>query len=276
MSNLEKLSESYSKAIEHMRSTAKWILSVFAAVAGVLVAGLQLSNLGKVETFHLAVSALAFLTALIAIMRIIWKTVRVLGTGTVTEKSLVDFAAQQTDIPLNDPLLLGGYKTVVEFINKYKELGFDYEKAQKENDPTAVERLKGAVAELNYHRTYLLLVAKYAMVLQSFNQAIRGLFFYAVVAAIAIGVFAWATGQKTTAHLIFQSPPSAASVTLTASGKKLLKDSLGEKCVEQTTIPVIVLSAQDGKFEVITTPSAQCKVSKFTVDMSIGTVKSTP
>ena len=62
MSGPEKLAETYSEAIEHLRSTSKWILSVFAAVAGVLVAGLQLSSLGKVEPSYLAVSAPAFLS----------------------------------------------------------------------------------------------------------------------------------------------------------------------------------------------------------------------
>ena len=178
---------------------------------------------------------------------VIWLTVRVLGSGTVTEQSLREFANQSTEIPLNDPLILGGYNTVDAFVKAYKSACTEYQKAQQD-DKAAVERLKDRVIELDYHRKYLLLVTKYAMVLKSFKQAIRGLFVCAVVAAIAIGVFGWATGQRTTACLTFRSPPSAASVTLTDSGKRLLKDSLGQYCVDQGTIPVILLSIQDGKF----------------------------
>ena len=43
MNYIDKLSDTYGKAIENIRGTSKWILSVFAAIAGVLVVGLQLS-----------------------------------------------------------------------------------------------------------------------------------------------------------------------------------------------------------------------------------------
>ncbi len=198
-------------------------------------------------------------------------------SGTVTERSLQEFATQPTEIKLNDPLLLDGYNTVDKFIEECQRVSTEYQRAQRDDKEVAKE-LKDRVSELGYHQRYLLLVTSYAMVLKSFKQAIRGLFFCAVVAAIAIaiGAFGWATGQRTTAHLIFRSPPSAALVTLTDSGKKLLKDSLGRCCVEQRTIPVILLSIQDDKFEVVTTPSDKCRVTKFTVEAGTGTVKSTP
>jgi hypothetical protein len=275
MTDLEKLKEEYSQSVEYLRSTSKWILSVFAAVAGVLVAGLQLYNLGKVESPYLAFSACAFFVALVAVLVIIGMTVRVLGTGTVTESILRDFAKKSTDIPLNDRLLLGGYSTVDEFLDKYKSLCKEYEKAEDDGNKKTAEQLKNEISGLDYHLTRLLLTARFAMVRKAFKQAIRGLFVCAAVAVMAIGVFAWATTQKPLTQLILQSPPSAASVTLTASGKKLLKDSFGEQCVQQASIPVIILSVQDGKFEVITTPSAKCRVSKFTISMDIGTVQST-
>src|SRR5208337_3831995 len=191
MTDLEKVRETYNQATEHLRSTSKWILSVFAAVAGVLVAGLQLSNLGKVESPYLAVSSFAFFVALVAVLVVIWMTVRVLGTGTVTEPILRNLATRSTDIPLNDRLLLGGYSTANQFLDKYKSLCDEYEEAQKNGDKKTVERLKDEVIRLDYHKTYLLLVARHAMVLKAFKQAIRGLFVCAAVAAMAIGVFAW-------------------------------------------------------------------------------------
>jgi hypothetical protein len=63
MDDLEKIAETYCKAIDHLRNTSKWILSVFATVAGVLVAGLQLSNLGKIESHYLTIAAGAFFVA---------------------------------------------------------------------------------------------------------------------------------------------------------------------------------------------------------------------
>lgn len=273
MESVDKLKEEYRLAIEHLRNTSKWILTVFAAVAGVLVAGLQLSNLGKVEFPYLAVSACAFLVALVAVLVIINKTVRVLRIGTVTESILRDFAPKSKDIRLNDPSLLCGYENVDDFIDNYIKLRSDYLEAQNKGDQKTVERLIKKVMTFDYHNTQLFCLAKYAIVLKAFKEAIQWLFVCAVVAAIAIGVFAWATGQNPSVQIILQSPPSAAAVTLNASGRNLLTDSLGQQCVEQTPIPVIILSIQDGRFEVVTIPSAKCRVAKFTVDKNIGNIK---
>jgi len=276
MNDIDKLTDTYSQAIEHLRSTSKWILTVFAAIAGVLVAGLQLSNLSKVEPDYLAISAGAFLFALAAVLRVVWMTVQVLGTGTVTERSLEEIATKSTDIPLNNSILLGGYDTVKDFLNNYKSVAFRYLEAEKKNDRVTIGELKDSITKLNYYLDRLLLAAKYAMVLKSFREAIKWLFGCAVVAAIAIGVFAWATGQKNTPpFLIYQAPPSDASLTLTSLGKKMLRGSLGQHCVEQAKIPVILLSVQDGKIEVVTTPG-ECKVAKFTVGIDMGTVRTFP
>ena len=167
-----------------------------AAVAGVLVTGVQLSNIGKVESPYLAVSACAFFVALAAVLVIIGMTVRVLGTGTVTESILRDFAPKSSDIPLNDPLLLGGCSTVDRFLDKYKSLCKEYEKADDDGNKKTAKELKNEISGLNYNLTHLLLVAKLAMVRKAFKQAIRVLFVCAAVAAMAIGVFAWATSQK--------------------------------------------------------------------------------
>jgi len=275
MDDLEKIAETYSKAIDHLRNTSKWILSVFATVAGVLVAGLQLSNLGKIETHYLTIAAGAFFVALMAVLVIIGMTIKVLGTGTVTEKILRDFVPKSKDINLNDPLLLGGYKKVDEFLDAYKKVNDEYVTAQKSRNQKTVEQLQNQITRLDYSKTYLLYVAKYAMVLKAFKDAIRGLFVCAVIASIAIGIFAWATsqGQKPPTQTIFQSPPSSVSLTLTAAGRKLMKDSLGEQCVDQAQIPVIMLSLQDGRIDVVTTPSAKCRVARFNVGTDIGKVQ---
>ncbi len=206
-------------------------------------------------------------------MIVVWRTVEVLGAGSVNEKTVREIATTEKDVPLDDTILLGGYENVGSFLDNYKIVSKNYVIAEGANDTAAIAGLKDSVARLNYHLDILLLAAKYAMVLKSYKKAIKWLFGCAVAAAVAIGVFAWATGQKTTPLSVFQSPPSAASVTLTASGNKMLKDTLGQQCVEQATIPVILLSIQDGKFEVVTTPSDTCRVARFTITMDIGQVQ---
>jgi hypothetical protein len=270
--------EHYDKAVTNYRETAKWILSVFAAIAGVLLAGLQLSNLGKADAPYLTIAAIAAAFALGAVGAIIWLATTVLASGVVTETSLRAYprTVGSKDINLNDKLLLDGYDTVVAFLDDYTIIGAQYEQARKNNDQATVTRLTPKIKQLVQTRSTLLPIARYAIVLRSFNVAMRWMFVCGIVAAIAIGVFAWATNQKSVTNTIFQEPPSTAAVTLTTTGQAALKDSLGADCVAQPQVAVILLSVADGKFEVVTIPSNICQVAKFTVDADTGTVQSSP
>jgi hypothetical protein len=270
--------EHYDKAVTNYRDTAKWILSVFAAIAGVLLAGLQLSNLGKADAPYLTIAAIAAAFALGAVGVIIWLATTILASGVVTETSLRAYprTVGSKDINLNDNLLLDGYETVDAFLKDYKSIGAQYEQARKDDDKATVTNLTPKIKKLIQTRSTLLPIARYAMVLRSFNIAMQWMFVCGIVAAIAIGVFAWATNQKSVTNTIFQGPPSAASVKLTDAGQAALKDSLGEDCVKLPQVAVILLSVAEGKFEVVSIPSSTCKVAKFTVDADTGTVQSSP
>ena len=115
-------------------------------------------------------------------------------------------------------------------------------------------------------------VARYAIALRGFWDAVTGMFILAAVAAVAISYFTWATSRVRITNPIFQAPPSPVSITLTEAGRRALGSSLGEACVQQPSIQGILLSVDGGKFEVVTIPSTQCQVAKFTVDVDTGTV----
>lgn len=271
--------EEFEKAREHLRDTAKWILSTFAVVAGALLAGLQLTSLGKAAGPHLIVAAGAFLVALSAVMGIILRTVNVVVSTSVNEETVQDYQEKRKteEIDLDSKLLLDGYEKAKDFLRAYRTKCEDYEVAKKEHNAAAVKKLEPDVKKLIGTWTNFGPVASYAFTRRSFKKAVRGLVVLSPIAGVAIFFFAWATSQQEMkTHPIFQSPPSPASVTLTSFGKKALKAGLGERCVEQGSIPVILLSVQDGKFEVVTTPSVACKVAKFTVGMDVASVRSSP
>ena len=269
----------FAKSVQLLYDTSKWILTVFAAVAAVLVAGLQISSIGKVESTYLLISLVAFVVALSCVGRIIWLIIRVITGNTVTPQTVTAFASQPVsinDVNLNNKDLLGGYEKVGPFMEYYEEVADKYLKAINSNDKKTVSKLKPQVIKNNEIIENLMPIARYAIALRNFHQAIRGMFFYGVITAVAIGVFAWATNQKPATITIFHEPPSAVSVILTTAGKTALENSLGSDCVAQPKISVILMDVADGKFDVVTIPTDKCKVAKFTVDGDTGLIQSPP
>ncbi len=272
-------SDPYEKNVTLLHDSAKWILTVFAAIAGILFAGLSLSNIGKVEPIFLIIALLAATLGLFSVARIVWLAATVLTSRTVTEVTLRAYAARATsgrDINLNDRILLDGYDTVDGFLNDYKRIGEEYELAVKNNETARAQQLRPQVERLVKTRNTLLPVARYALVLHSFNHALRWMFVWGAVAAASIVLFAWATSQPVVTETVFHSPPSEAMVTLTSAGKTALSSSLGEACVAKDEIPVILLSVEGGDFEVVSLPSAECEVIKFTVNTDSGRIRTLP
>jgi hypothetical protein len=59
-------------------------------------------------------------------------------------------------------------------------------------------------------------------------------------------------------------------MTLTADGKELLGNVLGSACVRDQAPPVIVIGATPTAFDVITVPSATCRLSRFRLTDNLG------
>jgi len=75
---------------------------------------------------------------------------------------------------------------------------------------------------------------------------------------------------------VFANPPAAAQLTLTEAGQQALAPSLGEKCVAQPAVAVILLSVEGGSFDVVSQPTANCAVVRFKVSADVGQVKTQP
>jgi hypothetical protein len=211
------------------------------------------------------------------VLAVVWLAFNVLMAGTVTKEGLLEYASRDKtppDINLNDPLMLGGYTKVADFLKDYEEIGKQYNVAKQAQDKQEMSKLEPKTIRLVTTWKSLRPIARYAIVLHRFHQTTRGMFVGAAIAAIAIGVFTWATSRVTLTNPIFQEPPSAVSVTLTEAGKRALREGLGGECVEQSAIAGILLSIEGGSFEVVTIPSSQCRVAKFTVDADTGSVVS--
>ena len=270
--------EHLKKSSDDIKSTTKWIMSAFAAVGGALIAGLQLSNFGNVSGHIFIVAIISYLIAVSAVMCIIISSVSVLRTGQVDKTTLITYQKERTnkEVSLDDPSFIENYKTVEDFLADYKAKGDQNENAISNNDHETVNKLKPDIRKLKSIWTRLSPNASNLMVVHSFNIALRRMFYLSLVAVLSIGIFAWTTSTKLNATPIFQAPPSLTSLRLTDGGKEKMMGVLGDGCVAQETIPVILLSYQNNTFDVVTIPSDRCRVAKFTVASDIGTFEKSP
>lgn len=91
-------SDAYTAQLESLRSTAKWLVAASAAVGGVLVAGLQLADLGQLSptSWRLYVAVAAAVTGFSAVGFMIKETSAVLAHRWLTLGSFTDEAVDET------------------------------------------------------------------------------------------------------------------------------------------------------------------------------------
>jgi uncharacterized integral membrane protein len=264
---------------KQLRDTAKWILTIFGAIATVLLAGLNFSNISQVVSPYLYWAIGSFVVALTAVFLEIYWVSQVLTCGSMNEEQLRAFARDKRVakcINLNDVLLLDGYRTVDIFLDVYSRLGKTYETAvmNEHNDLVASMTQKMARMVNTFHN--LSNMASYTAVRVTYKKAIQGIFIYGAVAALAIAVFAWSVGKTPVAVTVFANPPAAAQLTLTEAGKQALGASLGKQCVAQPTVAVILLSVEGSTFDVVSQPTAGCAVVRFKINAEVGQVSPQP
>lgn len=214
---------SYAAQLDALRSVAKWLVAAFAGVGALLMAGLSISGIGKFppsswRLYAAAVSAAAALTAVGFMIREAstvlthdWLTLANLGDpGAVPRPATGWRAAQLTEI---DNLLtvsrheLFGYaaKTVPELQTRLREA----DQRLLHSRPGSRRALRTA-REAAVLRTAARAAAQYAnyyYTLKLFQRMRTRLGWAALVTAVSIGVFAYASSPPKAAV----GPPKAAA-----------------------------------------------------------------
>jgi hypothetical protein len=280
--------DDFSSAIDHLRSTAKWVLVVFALVGGALTAGVQLSSLGRLEgwsdpRFRIALAAVA--VALSAAGIAVWSSVLVLAIGHTSWESLLrdeqrggrkrwwkrlhkDEQAQESEdlraVKDQDPGLLGSsYRTFGALQGAFEGIERNY-KSGGEGPKQDKEKLKRDLDNLSLRKYEILRFVRYDRVRRQFRRSVRYMFAAGMVAAVAITVFAWAANPPPN-----EAPfaiPTEAYLELTEDGRELLRDQIGSQCI-RSDIHVVVLGATAGVYDVVSVPRAKpmCKAYRFTL-----------
>jgi hypothetical protein len=262
-------------SISHLQDTAKWLLTVFGAVAGFLLAGTQLSKLGQLSALdgRFFVAILAGAIALVAVVSILHAVTQVLVTPPVEIDQLTageSHFAQRTG-------MTGGFNSVSDLRAFEEAARREYIEAVRKGSAEEIGKLGPKIAFFNNVVSQVLVGIRWQRTSTQFASAVNRLVGAAVVAAIALVVFAWAANpQANPLPGAFQTPADA-QLSLTPAGRSALEAIVGQACVAAGQIHVVVLTGTiGGSYDVVTVPSSQCRVARLTLsDNSLGALLAT-
>ncbi|HYW26124.1 MAG TPA: hypothetical protein VE953_18270 [Terriglobales bacterium] len=247
-----ELRQRFTTAVADLRGLAKWLLAVFAAIAGVLTAGTQLSGVGHLQfpSARLWLAVGCVLVALIAIAIILWLFVEVLTPGHI---SLTTLAAFEHDHP---------HSTLIKFVSssdllgRYEDVAALKKAYDDDNDRSTQQSIDSIIARI-------LPACWYQETRTRFRRAFTIGLPCAVVAAVSVLGFTWAANPAGSSGPI--QTPADADLTLTASSQALLADRLGSDCGSTSPVRVLVLSSSADSYDVVTVPTRECGAARFTV-----------
>lgn len=195
---------SYQKGVNEYRSTLRWVVSSFGAVAAALLVGLQLTSLGSLEGWRLywALASVAVAFAAILVIMIVASLVLTPVIGTY-----VDFAAGDEFKPLRDFLehdaspLQQEANSAADLAEKYKiaeaaQLAAWEEHQANENDDDRKKALKRAEDRYKAIDGTVMAVTGLGLLLymrQRFRRVMQIVYGGILVAGICATAFAYLT-----------------------------------------------------------------------------------
>ena len=287
----------YQAGNEQIRKTATWLIGALAAVAAILLAGSQVSSIGKLPADHLigrlTVAGVAAAVAIASVVFSIYRLSLVLAPVTTPLKDLRKEAetpsSQMVEIVKNDTGLTAGYPSIHDLLEKYdaerkkridarnlhqaardnvvaavsdaeKEVAT---KAEKTAD-LAEQRADTDVAELRRYVFSLSQFLGFLTVSKRFETERARVVVAAVIGALAIVAFTWAANPATppaAAAAALPAKPVSVRVFLTPAGVAELSSVIGASCAEESAArgtPGIALSASTDAAEVVLTGGGSC------------------
>jgi hypothetical protein len=285
-------------ASDRIREALKWLITTFAAIGAVLVAGSQLSSLGTLDTGsgRFVAAAVGIVLGFIGIAIAIWRTAVILVDGSyVTLSGLV---RQPQSSPLdklirqNSDLLQGQATSVMELRDRWiaathqRKLAFD----DYYNNPGSAELMSRAevasakLAIIDRAVSNLLDVASFETLRLSAKRNLPWIFAGVLSAALGIVLFAWAANPRPTqaqAATASAGIPGDAQVLpqvtliLEEAGIARVEAGIGEKCARRRMDAVILGIEATAKHIVVLAASADCSPYRMMLTPELGFTVST-
>lgn len=261
-----------AQAVEYLRGNVKWTLIAFGAIGTTLLAGSQLSNIGRFEANEprLWVGLVCALAALLAAAYAVNSAMKVAYAG-YTE--FFDLGEPQRNFVQRNPALLEGFDTVVAVALAHQKSAAlrHQELVADQPDPQNLTDNEIWFGYLNKLISKVVAYVRYDAIKQEAERSRRELKYASIVAGAALVGFGWAANPKTEQPIVLlKSPTSEASLTLTADGKAALAPLLGASCAALSQIKVIVLSVGAAESDVISLKTKDCALARFTVKDTLG------
>lgn len=249
-------------AIDRFRDLAKYLITIFAAIGGLLLAGTQLTNIGSLQwpenDDRILVGGIGFIVAFLAATMIVWKALDVLQP---VETSFDEVKEKVGNGEIMVPAqLLRPYDSV-------GELALMLEAAETAS-PTR-EGLLDQVGEIIDKVSYDEIAGR-------FKAARNWMIGCALVATVAIVAIVWGANppKSETADPVVRPVPTEVVVSLTPAGRRVLGDSLGENC-DGDLIKAISIGGTENTPRVLTLAEDGCKLTQFSLPPNWGKATST-
>jgi len=270
-------------ASDRIRSTAQWVVVTFGAVAGVMLAGLQLTSLGETEGSDRTTAVVGYALAVGGIVVVILAAAITLTAGRVSTLNLKTGGGPMSlGTRLNAiPSLRSGFPTTDALVsamnNALDARTAAWQAWKKEATAPNKAAYDAAVADARLLiplTDRLLDVASYEQLRKTWNICLVFIVAGVLVSAVGTGLFAANTSASTDEEVDAVSQrPAAAELLLTPAGLAAHQAELGAEC-KSDVISVIVTSssADDFTATVVPTPKAPCGPAVITVQRSEGSL----
>lgn len=271
--------------VDRMRDLAKWLIVVFGAIGGALIAGTELSDVGSAEGWDLFWACVGVLLGIAgAGLALAFTVIVLLPTGI----SLRRLASGESNSELGkrvreEPEALYGLgATINEFKTKIETVREEANQAQaayeadsgNESLQKAAERTRAKREGINRCVEGFLNWAMLITVKEKMVRAVVATFVGGILVVAGITVFSVATnggGSDAEAAEAVPKQPSVVTVRLTKEGQIMLVGQLGESCVKQP-LKAIALDGDPDTLELVSVPTGSCEATRFTLTDHVGIV----
>lgn len=250
-------------SINRYRELAKYLITIFAGVGALLVAGSQLTSLGALSwddsPKRVLAAVLGLVVAVLAVLWIIWAALKILRPIEMSLDELTGDEKLREAVEARPSLLHGAGSLA----------GLSRITASPALDDKQRERWKVVADE----------VVDFAVFLRA-NQHFRSALTHMLVAALlgtaAIAAFAWGANppEEETADPVVRPAPVLVEFELTDEGRDTLGGALGERCAAGR-VRALTIGGEEGAPRVVTIPTATCRSAQFVLADEYGAVIST-
>jgi hypothetical protein len=239
-------------AIDRYRDLAKYLITIFAGVGALLVAGTQLASIGELsledEPGRVVAVAFGLAAAVGAVAAIVALTLRVLGPVEMSFDEVVGEAELRAAIEAR-PWLLGGAGSLEEV-----------------RDNLATTALSDVDRETWFGvANDVVAYAAYLRTRTRFERTWWPLLGAAIIGVLGITVFTWGANppEDRASSPVVEPVPVLVRISLTAAGREALGDALGGDACTSSRIAALAIGGTPAEPKVVTLPRGACKAAQF-------------